>query len=63
LVSPEKAVDRNKIERIVAAADVYARYFRLNLSVRFDIITLIKSNAGYELEHLEDAFYAPLQRR
>ncbi|MDR1202525.1 MAG: YraN family protein [Tannerellaceae bacterium] len=62
LIAPEEAVDRGKIKRIVSAADVYARYFRLNLPVRFDIITLIKRDTGYEIEHLEDAFYAPVRR-
>jgi putative endonuclease len=61
LVAPEDAVDRGKIKRIVSAADVYARYFRQNLPVRFDIILLIKSEAGYEIEHIEDAFYAPIR--
>ncbi|WP_280745435.1 MULTISPECIES: YraN family protein [unclassified Parabacteroides] len=63
LIAPEDAVDRGKIKRIVAAADVYARYFRINMPVRFDIITLIKNDDGYEIEHIEDAFYAPLRRR
>jgi putative endonuclease len=63
LIAPEEAVDSGKILRIVSAADVYARYFKHTLPVRFDIITLIKSDAGYEIEHLEDAFYAPVRRR
>jgi putative endonuclease len=62
LIAPEEAVDRGKIQRTVSAADVYARYFRLSLPVRFDIITLIKNDTGYEIEHLEDAFYAPVRR-
>lgn len=61
LVSPEEAVDRKKIRRIVAAADAYMRYFNLSLPVRFDIITLIKSADGYKIDHLDDAFYAPCQ--
>jgi putative endonuclease len=61
LIAPEEAVDRGKIKRIVSAADVYARYFKQALPVRFDIITLIKSDAGYEIEHIEDAFYAPIR--
>lgn len=61
LVSPEEAVDRKKIRRIVAAADAYMRYFNLGLPVRFDIITLIKSADGYKIDHLDDAFYAPCQ--
>lgn len=59
LLSPEEAVDNAKIRRIVAAADAYARYFNIELPVRFDIITLIKKDGNYKIDHIEDAFYAP----
>ena len=59
LLAPEDAVDNAKIRRIVVAADAYARLFSIGLPVRFDIITLIKKKEGYEIEHIEDAFYAP----
>lgn len=58
---PETAVDRGKIKRIVAAADAYARLFNIGWSVRFDLVLLIKEKEGYRLEHIEDAFYAPLR--
>ncbi|MDR0995552.1 MAG: YraN family protein [Tannerella sp.] len=63
LLSPEEAVGRDKIKRLVAAADVYARRFGIDMPVRFDIITLVKTPEGYETVHLEDAFYAPIHRR
>jgi len=63
LVSPEESIDTGKIKRIVAAADVYARYFRLSMPIRFDIITLIKKEDGYDIEHIKDAFYAPVKRQ
>ncbi|MDR1919841.1 MAG: YraN family protein [Tannerellaceae bacterium] len=63
LLAPEEAIDRGKIKRLVAAADVYVRSFRLDMPVRFDIITLIKSENGYEIEHIEDAFYAPIRKK
>lgn len=59
LLSPEDAVDAKKIRRIVAAADAYARYFNRDLPVRFDIVTLIKKETGFLIDHIEDAFYAP----
>lgn len=59
LIAPEEAVDNAKIRRIVTAADAYARCFNIGLPVRFDIITLVKRKEGYEIEHMEDAFYAP----
>ncbi|MCD8269323.1 MAG: YraN family protein [Parabacteroides sp.] len=59
LVSPEEAVDNKKIRRIVTAADAYVRCFNLDLPVRFDIVTLVKTSEGYKIDHLDDAFYAP----
>lgn len=59
LVAPEEAVDRAKIRRIVAAADAYVRRFNIGLPVRFDIVTLVGKKGKFEIEHLEDAFYAP----
>lgn len=59
LIAPEEAVDTAKIRRIVAAADAYARFFDIGMPVRFDIITLIKKQEGYQIDHIEDAFYAP----
>ncbi|MDR2627254.1 MAG: YraN family protein [Dysgonamonadaceae bacterium] len=55
LISPESAVDRQKILHIVAAADKYVRLFNIDMPVRFDIIAI----AGEKIEHIEDAFYPP----
>ncbi len=63
LEEPESAVNSKKINRIVNSANVYVRYFRIDLPVRFDIITLIAHGDEYEIEHLDNAFYAPLRRR
>ncbi len=59
LLSPEVSVDNKKIRRIVSAADAYVRNYNIDLPVRFDIITLVKTERGYRVEHIEDAFYAP----
>lgn len=59
LLAPEAAVDRAKMRRIVSAADAYVRLFSLSLPVRFDIITVVKQGDTYEVDHIEDAFYAP----
>ena len=54
--------DAPKIRRIVAAADAYVRFFNLELPVRFDIITVIKKGEESEIDHIEDAFYAPCRK-
>ena len=42
--------------------EAYVRHFQITLPVRFDIVCLIKNGHRYEVEHIEDAFYAPLKR-
>ena len=61
LMAPETAVDGKKIRRIVTATDAYARQHGISLPVRFDILCLIKKGQSFEIEHIEDAFYAPLR--
>ncbi|MDL2265687.1 YraN family protein [Parabacteroides sp. OttesenSCG-928-G07] len=56
LTSPEEAVDRKKMKRIIAAADAYIRLFNISSPARFDIISLVKMEEGYQVEHIEDAF-------
>ena len=58
--SPERAVDERKIRRIVYAADHYIRLHDIPLPVRFDIITVIRDDAGFQIDHIPDAFYPPL---
>lgn len=56
LIAPDEAVDRKKMRRTISAADAYVRYFNLELPVRFDIVTVVKSREGYQIDHYEDAF-------
>lgn len=56
LVAPDEAVDCRKMRRTISAADAYVRYFNLEMPVRFDIVTVIKSHQGYQIDHYEDAF-------
>ena len=50
-------VTKKKIRLVVEAADHYVTDKKIDLEVRFDIITVLKTKKGLELEHLEDAFY------
>jgi Predicted endonuclease distantly related to archaeal Holliday junction resolvase len=60
LIAPEDAVNRKKIKRIVVAADAYIRFFNIALPTRFDIINVIKGKEKTTIDHIEDAFYAPV---
>ncbi len=58
---PADAVSDRKIRRIVNATDGYLRYYRLDLPIRFDIISIIKQPDGrFDIEHIEDAFVSPI---
>ncbi|MDR0733260.1 MAG: YraN family protein [Dysgonamonadaceae bacterium] len=57
---PEDAVTNSKIRNIVSAADVYIKSFDIDLPARFDIISVIWKSPDFEIEHIEDAFYPPV---
>lgn len=58
-----EAVDETKRRHLIEAADYFVRQYRLDLSVRFDIIGIdIAPDATYRLTHSERAFYPTRQR-
>ena len=59
--NPEDAVTPSKIRNTVLAADAYIRYNRIDLPVRFDIISILSS--GEVINHIEDAFRSPVWYR
>lgn len=56
---PDIAVGRDKQRMLIQAADAYVRYKRLDVDVRFDIISIVFSDDEPEIEHIEDAFISP----
>jgi putative endonuclease len=60
--NPEEAVTPTKIRNTVLAADAYIRFNRIDLPVRFDIISVLSSN-GDVINHIEDAFRSPVWYR
>lgn len=58
--NPEDAVDSRKIRRIVSAADAYLRLKKIDIPVRFDIISVSFSSGEPSIEHIQDAFYPPI---
>lgn len=63
IINPEDAVTNQKIRHLIAAADAYIRYFDIELSPRFDIISVIGNSPNFEIDHIEDAFYPPVNIR
>lgn len=60
---PEEAVNERKIRRIVLAADAYVRCYRLDMPVRYDIITVVGLGPNAKIEHIEGAFKSPVWYR
>ena len=59
--NPEDAVTDRKILRIVNSADAYIRYKCIDMNVRFDIISIVSDGVEFKVEHIEEAFYPPLE--
>ncbi|WP_029905785.1 YraN family protein [Prevotella sp. 10(H)] len=58
--NPEEAVSKGKIKRIVEAADFYLREYDIDLPARFDVIASIWTGKKFEIQHIDDAFLAPV---
>ncbi|MBO4665320.1 MAG: YraN family protein, partial [Paludibacteraceae bacterium] len=61
---PEENVDEIKRKRMVAAANAYIKYRKIDKSIRFDIIGLLIDRATHEITyrcHLENAFIPKLR--
>lgn len=52
-----ESVTKKKIKLLVSAADHYVTENDLDVGVRFDIITILKTKDLPIIEHIEDAFY------
>lgn len=57
---PTDAITLSKIKFLCRAAQGYVDLRDIDMEVRFDIISVIKRNEKFEIEHIEDAFIAPL---
>ena len=61
-IRPEEYVDDTKKQRLVAAANAYIKYHKIEKNPRFDIIGLLINPETQEITyrcHLENAFYPP----
>lgn len=57
---PADAITAGKIRRIVMATDAYIQRYAIDMPTRFDVIAALPSPDGYRIEHIEDAFIAPV---
>jgi putative endonuclease len=54
--TPEDAVRKRRMRRMIRAASHYLKRNRIDKPVRFDIIALLWNKRQLEIEHIEDAF-------
>jgi len=57
---PSEAVSNKKIRFLVNAAEAYIIEHNINCDTRFDVISIIFTRNGFELEHFKNAFYPPV---
>lgn len=57
---PADAITLSKIKFICRATQDYVDLKDIDMEVRFDVISVIKRNDKFEIEHIEDAFIAPI---
>lgn len=61
ILKARECVNSDKMRNLVLAADHYVKGHLPDLNVRFDIIAVeTYSDTSYKIEHIKDAFTAPL---
>ena len=58
---PAVVVDHIKERNIILAADAFIRLHGCSHPTRFDVIAVIYSDSGMEIEHMENAFYPSVE--
>jgi len=57
---PEQAINRQKRQFLIAAANAYVKYNRISLEVRFDVVNVVFNAGKPELNHIRNAFFPTL---
>lgn len=57
---PVEAVSNRKIRFLVTAAEAYILEKDINLDTRFDVVSIVFTGHGAQIEHFKDAFYPPV---
>ncbi len=62
LLSPASAGSTKEKQRsLIYLADSYIKWFNITKECRFDIISVIKKEDTFDIEHIEGAFYPTLR--
>ncbi len=57
---PWEAVSDRKIRFLVHAAEGYILKHNFNNETRFDVVSIVSKDGKFQIEHIKDAFNAPL---
>ena len=57
---PQEAITNAKIRFLVDATEAYIMEMDIDLEVRFDVISVIPERGTWKIEHIEEAFYPPV---
>lgn len=55
--APETFLKPQQQQRIVGAIDHYVKQNKLNVDVRFDVISVLKKGHKFSINHIPNAFY------
>lgn len=58
--APEESITNAKIRFLVDATEAYIMQKNIELEVRFDVIAVMPKNNDWEIEHIIEAFYPPV---
>ncbi|WP_068475590.1 YraN family protein [Saccharicrinis aurantiacus] len=57
---PSEAINNSKIKFLVDATEAFIEERDIDKEIRFDIISVIPENGEWKIEHIEEAFYPPM---
>ncbi|MDD4032387.1 MAG: YraN family protein [Bacteroidales bacterium] len=60
-IEPFEAVNKNKQNLLIKAAHAYVTQKKIDLEVRFDIVSIVFSNDNQQIDYFPDAFYPVLR--
>lgn len=63
IVDPVLAINRQRMNRMTAAANAYLKAMAIPMDPQFDVITIVGTPDHFELHHYPDAFRPPLRTR
>lgn len=57
IMQPYQSITIQKQRNLIWAANAYIEKYNLNMEVRFDIISLVRTSDSIEIEYIPNAFY------